>query len=100
VTKKTSVVLISLIGIVLAATVALGIPPTKPHHKPNKMATLPPRTRYLPEYTASGDLMLPKNNIWREWVYVGSPLTPNAIIMSRKRQLPLCSQKTNVPIAT
>jgi Cytochrome P460 len=35
------------------------------------------RTRYLPEYTASGDLVLPKN--FREWVYVGSPLTPNAL---------------------
>lgn len=35
------------------------------------------RTRYLPEYTASGELILPKN--WREWVFVGSPLTPNAL---------------------
>jgi hypothetical protein len=35
------------------------------------------RPRYLPEYTASGDLVLPKN--FREWVYVGSPLTPNAL---------------------
>src|SRR5215813_9226909 len=35
------------------------------------------RPRYLPEYTDSGDLILPKN--WREWVYVGSPLTPNAL---------------------
>src|SRR5262245_42259910 len=34
-------------------------------------------TRYLPEYTANGDLILPKN--WRHWVYVGSPLTPNAL---------------------
>ncbi len=33
--------------------------------------------RYLPEYTANGDLILPKN--WRHWVYVGSPLTPNAL---------------------
>ena len=31
------------------------------------------RPRYQPEYTASGDLMLPKN--FHEWVYVGSPLT-------------------------
>jgi len=35
------------------------------------------RARYLPEYTAAGDLILPKN--FEEWVYVGSPLTPNAI---------------------
>src|SRR3989440_12639588 len=34
-------------------------------------------SRYLPEYTASGDLVLPKN--FHEWVYVGSPLTPNAL---------------------
>jgi Cytochrome P460 len=37
--------------------------------------TTPPR--YLPEYTATGDLILPKN--WREWVFVGSPFTPNAL---------------------
>ncbi len=35
--------------------------------------------RYVPEYTASGELILPKTNIWREWVFVGSPLTPNAL---------------------
>jgi hypothetical protein len=29
------------------------------------------RSRELPEYTAAGELILPKN--WREWVYVGSP---------------------------
>jgi hypothetical protein len=34
-------------------------------------------TRYSPEYTASGDLILPKG--YREWIYVGSPLTPNAL---------------------
>ena len=33
--------------------------------------------RYLPEYTAAGDLILPKN--FEKWVYVGSPLTPNAL---------------------
>ena len=31
--------------------------------KPHEITSLPPRTRYLPEYTASGDLILPKNNI-------------------------------------
>jgi hypothetical protein len=39
--------------------------------------TLPARKRYLPQYDAAGELMLPKN--YREWVYVGSPLTPNAL---------------------
>jgi hypothetical protein len=33
--------------------------------------------RYLPEYTASGELILPKN--FHEWIFVGSPLTPNAL---------------------
>src|SRR5258706_1999460 len=32
---------------------------------------------YPPKYTASGDLILPEN--FNEWVYVGSPLTPNAL---------------------
>ena len=36
-----------------------------------------PRSRYLPEYTASGELVLPKD--FHEWVYVGSPFTPNAL---------------------
>ena len=35
------------------------------------------KPRYLPEDTASGELILPKN--FHEWVYVGSPLTPNAL---------------------
>src|SRR5499427_3624322 len=35
------------------------------------------RSRYLPEYTAAGELILPKN--FHEWIYVGSPLTPNAL---------------------
>ena len=35
------------------------------------------KSRYLPEYTATGELILPKN--FHEWVYVGSPLTPNAL---------------------
>ncbi len=47
---------------------------------PEKPAVAQPRSetrRQLPEYTAKGDLKLPKN--WHEWVYVGSPLTPNAL---------------------
>ncbi|RUO97655.1 cytochrome P460 family protein [Hyphomicrobium sp.] len=35
------------------------------------------KSRYLPEYTADGDLILPKN--FREWVFVGSPITPNGL---------------------
>ncbi len=33
--------------------------------------------RYLPEYTADGNLVLPKN--FERWVYMGSPLTPHAL---------------------
>lgn len=33
--------------------------------------------RQLPAYTATGELVLPKN--FHEWVFVGSPLTPNAL---------------------
>ena len=33
--------------------------------------------RYLPEYTADGALLLPKN--FHNWIFVGSPLTPNAL---------------------
>jgi cytochrome P460 len=35
------------------------------------------RPRYLPHYTASGELILPTN--FHEWIFVGSPLTPNAL---------------------
>jgi hypothetical protein len=42
-------------------------------------AQAPTESRYMAQYTASGDMILPKNNIWREWVYLGSPLTPNAL---------------------
>lgn len=35
------------------------------------------RKRYLPEYTESGELILPKN--FNEWIFVGSPLTPNGL---------------------
>jgi hypothetical protein len=40
-------------------------------------AQAPTRPRQLPQYTASGDLVLPKD--FHEWVYVGSPLTPIAL---------------------
>ena len=33
--------------------------------------------RYLPEYLPDGSLLLPKN--WHSWVFVGAPLTPNAL---------------------
>jgi hypothetical protein len=33
--------------------------------------------RQLPEYNAAGELILPKN--FERWIFVGSPLTPNAL---------------------
>jgi hypothetical protein len=33
--------------------------------------------RYLPEYGPDGSLLLPKN--WHSWVFLGAPLTPNAL---------------------
>jgi hypothetical protein len=36
-----------------------------------------PTQRYLPEHNDKGELLLPKN--FEKWVFVGSPLTPNAL---------------------
>ena len=47
------------------------------HAKNGKNADETHTPRYLPEYTADGQLILPKN--WEKWVFVGSPLTPNAL---------------------
>lgn len=55
----------ALVAILAIATLAANQGPSQPH--------------YVPQYTASGELILPKNNIWRDWVFVGSPLTPNAL---------------------
>ncbi len=46
-------------------------------HAKSEAAAGETRERYLPEYTADGDLILPKN--FEKWVYLGSPLTPNAL---------------------
>lgn len=34
---------------------------------------------YTPKFTADGQLALPPREIWREWPYIGAPLTPNAL---------------------
>lgn len=36
-------------------------------------------SHYLPQYSSSGEMLLPPDNIWRTWVFVGAPLTPNAL---------------------
>ena len=46
-------------------------------HAKSEVATGKTSERYMPEYTADGDLILPKN--FEKWVYLGSPLTPNAL---------------------
>src|SRR4029077_7400448 len=46
-------------------------------HAKDQIAERETSERYLPEYTTAGDLILPKN--FEKWVYVGSPLTPNAL---------------------
>jgi hypothetical protein len=39
----------------------------------------PTESHYAPQYNSSGEMILPPNNIWRTWVFVGAPLTPNAL---------------------
>jgi len=34
---------------------------------------------YTPEFTSDKQLQLPEGKIWREWLYVGSLVTPNAL---------------------
>jgi hypothetical protein len=39
----------------------------------------PAESHYVPQYNSSGEMILPPDNIWRTWVFVGAPLTPNAL---------------------
>ncbi len=34
---------------------------------------------YTPQFNGKGELLLPKGHIWREWPFVGTPVTPNAL---------------------
>jgi hypothetical protein len=36
-------------------------------------------SHYEPQYSSSGEMLLPPDNIWRTWIFVGAPLTPNAL---------------------
>ena len=63
--------------VVAAGVLALSAIGTAVFAQRQQTNTASVRQRYLPEYTKEGDLMLPKN--FNEWVYVGSPLTPNAL---------------------
>jgi hypothetical protein len=70
---KPSIVVSIAVGIAITATAFAESPAT--HGTASVQSAT--RGRYLPEYTASGDLILPKN--FHEWVFVGAPLTPNAL---------------------
>lgn len=39
----------------------------------------PDDSHYVAQYNASGQMLLPPNDIWRTWVFVGAPFTPNAL---------------------
>ena len=34
---------------------------------------------YTPQFKEDGQLILPPHQIWRDWPYIGTPLTPNAL---------------------
>ena len=64
-------------SVLVSVAVAIGVTGASVFAQSTTGKATPTGSRYLPEYTASGDLILPKN--FHEWVYVGSPLTPNAL---------------------
>ena len=37
------------------------------------------QSTYEPQFNDKGALLQPKDHIWREWVFVGTPVTPNAL---------------------
>jgi hypothetical protein len=39
----------------------------------------PSQSHYEAQYSASGEMLLPPDNIWRQWIFVGDPLTPNVL---------------------
>lgn len=74
---RTPAIALGFAASAILAAAAFAQPAASPE-KPQPESSNPlVRSRELPEYTASGDLKLPKN--WRDWIYVGSPLTPNAL---------------------
>jgi Cytochrome P460 len=65
------------IALGFAACTVLGAAAFGQSKPPAEIANPPDKLQELPEYTASGELVLPKG--YRNWIYVGSPLTPNAL---------------------
>jgi hypothetical protein len=70
--NSTAAIAVGFATSAVLVAVALAQPAASPEN-----ANPPVRSRQLPEYTASGELVLPKG--YRDWIYVGSPLTPNAL---------------------
>lgn len=68
---------VATLALAAISTIVLAQSDTSTTQSDTNTNTAPPPERYLPEYTSSGDLILPKN--WRSWIFVGSPLTPNAL---------------------
>jgi hypothetical protein len=63
-------------AVVIGAAI-LGVAIAAAHFAKSSADDAQPTSRYLPEYNAAGELLLPKN--FHEWIFVGSPLTPNAL---------------------
>lgn len=62
----------ALIGLAAAGFAAVTLVGTHDSARAQQMS-------YEPKFTADGQLMLPEKHIWREWPFVGTPLTPNAL---------------------
>jgi hypothetical protein len=45
------------------------------------------RSRYLPQCAPAGELKLPENSIWRDWIFVGAPLTLTHLIVAKPTSL-------------
>ena len=61
--------LISMVGILVAfAFIFSGAGPTSAQDRP-----------YVPQFNSDKSLKIPKGKVWREWPFVGSLVTPNAL---------------------
>ncbi len=68
---------LSRVHLAVSAAIASGVIVIAVFAEPLSGSRAQSTSCYPPKYTASGDLILPEN--FHEWVYVGSPLTPNAL---------------------
>src|SRR5260221_968871 len=66
-------------SVAVVAPIASGVVVTTFFAQSLSSSNVQPMKRYSPEYTVSGELKLPPSEIWREWVFVGDPLTPIAL---------------------